>query len=90
MARRYPFKPFPDIISSQAGLVTDVRLNSSLELMSEICGHAVDVISARNIKFISPVIPADDTRLIYQFGDSGSVSVLMDGKVCASMALKLQ
>ena len=67
-----------------------VIVKIAVELMSEICGHAVEVISARNIKFISPVIPSDDTRLVYQFGDSGSVSVLMNGNVCASMTLKLQ
>ena len=67
-----------------------VIVKIAVELMSEICGHSVDVISARNIKFISPVIPSDDTRLVYQFGDSGAVTVLICGSVCATMSLKLQ
>ena len=67
-----------------------VIVKIAVELMSEICGHAVYVISARNIKFVSPVIPSDDTRLVYRFGDSGAVSVLLGGSVCATMSLKLQ
>ena len=67
-----------------------VIVKIAVELMSEICGHAVDVISARNMKFVSPVIPSDDTRLVYRFGDSGAVSVLLGGSVCATMSLKLQ
>lgn len=62
----------------------------AVELLSEISGRDIDVAAAKNIKFLSPVIPAEDTRLTYSFGDSGAVSVSLDGNVCATMALKLQ
>lgn len=67
-----------------------VIVKIATELLSEISGRSVDVSSARNIKFISPVIPSEDTRLTYRFGDSGEVSVLLDGSVCATMSLKLK
>lgn len=60
------------------------------ELLSEISGRSVDVSSARNIKFILPVIPSENTRLTFRFGDSGAVSVFLDGNVCATMSLKLK
>lgn len=60
------------------------------ELLSELSVRSVDVASARNIKFLLPVIPSEDTRLTFRFGDSGAVSVLLDGNVCATMYLKLE
>ncbi len=60
------------------------------ELLSELSVRSVDVASARNIKFLLPVIPSEDTCLTFRFGDSGAVSVLLDGNVCTTMSLKLE
>lgn len=67
-----------------------VLVRMAVELLSEQQGRPLDVKAAKNIKFVSPVIPdGDDPRLLFQFNDN-SVSVLRDGVLCATMTMTLE
>ncbi len=63
--------------------VTFVQM--AVELLGLIKGRDMDILSAKNIKFLSPVIPQEDTTLTFFFGGDGEIKVYHRDVVCASM-----
>ncbi len=67
----------------------------ALELMGEMAdqvGHdeRVKLVGAKNIKFTSPIIPAEGTELRFNLGGEGSertVEILSGETLCAKMSL---
>ena len=63
--------------------VTIVQI--AVELLSLIEGKTVDISSAKNIKFLVPVIPREDTTLTFEFGREGEITVYHEDVVCSRM-----
>ena len=67
----------------------------ALELIAEMAyqvGHEdkVQLVGAKNIKFTSPIIPAEGTELRFNLGGEGSertVEILSGDTLCAKMSL---
>ena len=67
----------------------------ALELIAEMAdqvGHddSVQLVGAKNIKFMSPIIPAEGTELRFNLGGEGSertVEILSGDTLCAKMSL---
>ena len=67
----------------------------ALELIAEMAGQAghdekVRLVGAKNIKFTSPIIPAEGTELRFNLGGEGSertVEILSGETLCAKMSL---
>ncbi len=63
--------------------VTIVQI--AVETLSLILGKTVDISSAKNIKFLVPVIPEEDTELVFFFKSGGEINVYHRDVMCASM-----
>ena len=69
----------------------------ALELIAEMAGQAghdekVRLVGAKNIKFTSPVIPAEGMELRFNLGGEGSertVEILSGETLCAKMSLSV-
>ena len=69
----------------------------ALELIAEMAGQAghdgkVRLVAAKNIKFTSPIIPAEGTELRFNLGGEGSertVEILSGETLCAKMSLSV-
>ena len=67
----------------------------ALELIAEMAGQvghddSVQLVGAKNIKFTSPIIPAEGTELRFNLGGEGSertVEILSGDTLCAKMSL---
>ena len=67
----------------------------ALELIAEMAGRAghddsVQLVGAKNIKFTSPIVPAEGTELRFNLGGEGSertVEILSGETLCAKMSL---
>ena len=66
-----------------------VIVKIAVELAGMVLNRKVDVVSAKNIKFLSPVIPDSDTTLLFKFPEQGSVSVYKGETLCATMSIGL-
>ncbi|MBR1570014.1 MAG: hypothetical protein IJ651_04725 [Bacteroidales bacterium] len=66
-----------------------------LELLGALKGRSFRLAGAKGIKFLVPVLPAEDTRLRYVFADAGdgnwNIDLLAaDGTLCARMQCFLE
>ena len=62
----------------------------ALELFSEREGRPVRLVAAKNIKFMSPVLPTETTELRFNLageGDGRTVEILAGETLCAKMSL---
>ena len=74
-----------------------VCLEIALELIAEMAGQAghdekVRLVGAKNIKFTSPIIPAEGMELRFNLGGEGSertVEILSGETLCAKMSLSV-
>lgn len=68
--------------------VTIVQI--AVELLSLVMDWPVDVTYAKNIKFLVPIIPAQNTRLTFRFVEDGEIEVYFEEMLCASMNIKIK
>ena len=64
----------------------------ALELFSEREGRPVRLVAAKNIKFMSPVLPTETTELRFNLageGDGRAVEILSGETLCAKMSLSV-
>ena len=62
----------------------------ALELLAEREGRPVRLVAAKNIKFMSPVLPSETTELRFNLGgegDSRTVEIFAGDTLCAKMSL---
>ena len=65
----------------------------ALEAIAEMAGHDVRLVAAKNIKFTSPVIPAEGTELRFNVsgeGENWTVDVLNGDVLSARMSLTVE
>ena len=65
----------------------------ALESIAEMAGHSVALVAAKNIKFTSPVIPAEGTELRFNVsgeGENWTVDVLNGDVLSARMSLTVE
>ncbi len=72
-----------------------ILIQIATELLSEeacVCGGSLELEEAVNVKFVSPVIPGEETLLTYLFAPDGElrwkVNVLCSETLCAKMTLQ--
>lgn len=67
--------------------VTIVQI--AVELLSIVMDRPVDVTFAKNIKFLVPIIPEQNTRLTFRFVKDGEMEVYFEEMLCASMNIRI-